>query len=108
VTAPRAQPAAEGTPTEPETKPTDPETRPARSDPNVGSADSAGSLTATIIERLAVDLDPGDDARTRMLDHATLKALAKEYGLGVYSLRERLLSDPRVQQDAQKRLIVTL
>ncbi|MCF7990920.1 MAG: TraI domain-containing protein [Thiohalocapsa sp.] len=108
-TARPPQLAAEETPADPETKPTDPESRSTRSEgANVGSADSACSLTATIIERLAIDLDPADDSRTRILDHATLKALAKQYGLGVYSLRERLLSDPRVQQDAQKRLIITL
>jgi conjugal transfer pilus assembly protein TraI len=65
------------------------------------------SLIETILRDLIAQSGPGDGTRSQILDHASLKALAKQHRLGVYSLRERLLTDPRVTEDAQKRLVVT-
>ena len=69
--------------------------------------EAATSLIETILQDLATQSGRGDGAR-QILDQATLKTLAKQHRLGVYSLRERLLTDPRVTEDAQKRLVVTL
>jgi conjugal transfer pilus assembly protein TraI len=63
-------------------------------------------LIEAILREISTRRDSGGDRHPQVLDHATLKALAKQHRLGVYSLRERLLSDPRVTEDAQKRLVV--
>ena len=65
------------------------------------------SLVEVILREIGTRRDSDDDRHPQVLDHATLKALAKQHRLGVYSLRERLLTDPRVTEDAQKRLVVT-
>jgi conjugal transfer pilus assembly protein TraI len=65
------------------------------------------SLVEVILREIGTRRDPSEGNQPKILDHATLKALAKQHRLGVYSLRERLLSDPRVTEDAQKRLVVT-
>jgi conjugal transfer pilus assembly protein TraI len=68
--------------------------------------------TPTLIEavlRAVIAQDgPADGTRRHVLEHATLKALARRHQLGVYRLRERLLSDPRITEDAHKRLVLTL
>jgi conjugal transfer pilus assembly protein TraI len=63
-------------------------------------------LIEAILREIGTRCGSGDDQHPQVLDHATLKTLAKQHRLGVYSLRERLLSDPRVTEDAQKRLVV--
>jgi conjugal transfer pilus assembly protein TraI len=65
------------------------------------------SLIEVILREIGTRRDSGDDRHPQVLDHATLKTLAKQHRLGVYSLRERLLTDPRVTEDAQRRLLVT-
>ena len=73
--------------------------------------DAADATPTNLIETIIQDLiarHGGDGTRTRVLDHATRKALARQHRLGVYSLRERLLTDSRVRKDAMKRLVVTL
>ena len=71
------------------------------------TGDDARSLIEFILRDLGAQSEPRDGSHTQILDHATLKALAKQHRLGVYSLRERLLTDPRITEDAHKRLVVT-
>ena len=65
-------------------------------------------LPATVIAELTDRYRAGDGGRVHALGHNELKAIAKRHGLGVYSLRERLLSDPRFRKGADQRLEVTL
>ena len=66
------------------------------------------NLPAAVIAELIACHGSGGDGRVQALGHAELKAIAKRHGLGVYSLRERLLSDPRFRKGADQRLEVTL
>jgi len=66
------------------------------------------NLPAAVIAELTDRYRAGDGGRVQALGHAELKAIAKRHGLGVYSLRERLLSDPRFRKGADQRLEVTL
>jgi conjugal transfer pilus assembly protein TraI len=65
-------------------------------------------LIETVIRTLTLKYGHGDGAQERVLDPDTLKTLSKDTQLGIYHLRDRLLSDPRFRQDQQHRLIVTL
>jgi len=65
------------------------------------------SLIEVVLREIGAQSGSRDGTSPNILDHATLKALAKQHRLGVYSLRDRLLTDPRVTEDAQKRLVVT-
>ena len=93
-----------------------PDASPAESAPASGVAtqpdrETAGEAAAGLIESILQDMAAQSgraDGGGQVLDHATLKTLAKQHRLGVYSLRERLLTDPRVTEDAQRRLVVTL
>jgi conjugal transfer pilus assembly protein TraI len=72
--------------------------------------ETAGEAASSLIESILKDLAARSgqaDGGGQVLDHATLKVLAKQHRLGVYSLRERLLTDPRVTEDTHKRLVVT-
>lgn len=59
---------------------------------------------------ILADLDrqhgPSEGSQRLVLDSTTLKALAKRHGLGVYSLRQRLLTDPRFRLGAHQRIEV--
>lgn len=63
-----------------------------------------------LIPAILADLDrqhgPSDGSQVLVLDSTTLKALAKRHGLGVYSLRQRLLTDPRFRLGAHQRIEV--
>ncbi|MBK5938417.1 hypothetical protein CCR96_03905 [Halochromatium roseum] len=63
-----------------------------------------------LIPAILADLErqhgPGDGSQVLVLDSTTLKALAKRHGLGVYSLRQRLLTDPRFRLGAHQRIEV--
>ncbi|MEA1053039.1 MobH family relaxase [Lamprobacter modestohalophilus] len=63
-----------------------------------------------LIPAILADLDrqhgPGDGSQVLVLDSTALKALAKCHGLGVYSLRQRLLTDPRFRLGAHQRIEV--
>ena len=78
--------------------------------PRVGSDSGADgiSLPAAVIQALTEQHGPGNGSRVHVLDQSALKTLAKRHGLGVYTLRERLLTDPRFHEDAHRRLAVTL
>ncbi|MGB5734945.1 MAG: helicase, partial [Thiohalocapsa sp.] len=78
--------------------------------PRVGSDSGADgiSLPAAVIQALTEQLGPGNGSHVHVLDQSALKTLAKQHGLGVYTLRERLLTDPRFHEDAHRRLAVSL
>ncbi|MBK5969324.1 MULTISPECIES: MobH family relaxase [Thiorhodovibrio] len=65
-------------------------------------------LIETVIRTLTLKYGHGDGAQEQVLDPDTLKTLSKDTQLGIYHLRDRLLTDPRFKQDQQHRLIVTL
>ncbi|MEA3644194.1 MAG: hypothetical protein VBE63_30355, partial [Lamprobacter sp.] len=63
-------------------------------------------LIPAILADLEREHGPGDGSQVLVLDSTMLKALAKRHGLGVYSLRQRLLTDPRFRLGAHQRIEV--
>ena len=63
-------------------------------------------LIAAILADLEREHGPSDGSQLLVLDSTRLKALAKRHGLGVYSLRQRLLTDPRFRLGAHQRIEV--
>ncbi|WP_223296626.1 MobH family relaxase [Thiorhodovibrio frisius] len=65
-------------------------------------------LIEIILRELAIQHGGGDGSHSCVLEQRQLKALARQHHLGVFRLRTRLLNDPRVREDNQRRLVVTI
>ncbi|WP_223296646.1 MobH family relaxase [Thiorhodovibrio frisius] len=65
-------------------------------------------LIEIILRELAIQHGGGDGSHACVLEQRQLKALARKHHLGVFRLRTRLLNDPRVREDNQRRLVVTI
>ena len=73
----------------------------------VTADEDAPSLVSAILADLNAEHGPGNGSEVLSLGHTELKHLAKRHGVGVYSLRKRLLSDPRFRLGAHQRIEVT-
>jgi conjugal transfer pilus assembly protein TraI len=80
--------------------------QPNSAEPTAAQADPP-SLVSAVLADLTAEHGPGDGSQMLTLGHTELKRLAKRHGLGVYSLRTRLLSDPRFRLGAHQRIEVT-
>ncbi|MFE8032328.1 MobH family relaxase [Thiohalocapsa marina] len=78
--------------------------------PSTATDIRAAQDTPPLIPAILADLErehgPGDGSQRLVLDSTALKALAKRHGVGVYSLRQRLLTDPRFRLGAHQRIEV--
>ncbi|MFE8033857.1 MobH family relaxase [Thiohalocapsa marina] len=79
---------------------------PAEAEPPEAEPQDSPSLIPAILAALDAEHGPGDGSQVRVLGYSELKALARRHGLGVYSLRKRLLSDPRFRLGAHQRIEV--
>ncbi|MEA1052988.1 MobH family relaxase [Lamprobacter modestohalophilus] len=108
------RPTAALIPPSPQTSPNLPATASgqgtAEQNPRVPANPEAPPDKPPLIPAILADLDrqhgPSDGSQVLVLDSTALKALAKRHGLGVYSLRQRLLTDPRFRLGAHQRIEV--